>query len=147
MANARLNQSPREAYVSIGVNAQLDQAVREAYVNIPPGLVLIYGGNFQDCVANPLALGFVTVKLVSDSQENFISNGQVFAGVRQVFPLDMTGNVAGTQYLWANQALLPNDSYYLFNVFDQNGVQVWRYPLSGQIPNVTSYNLSSLLRS
>lgn len=107
----------------------------------------VYGGNFQDCQANPVTNGYLTVRLVSDSEQTTTGNGEVYSGVRKILHLDMTGNVAGTEYLWSNLLLNPVGSYYVFDLFDATGVRLWQAPLTGTIPNQATYNLAGLIRN
>jgi hypothetical protein len=149
MATNRLTQVNTEAVVSNNSNVQLTQVSTEIVCSVSYGLVQIFGGNFQDCQANPIANGYLTVRLISDSEETIISNGQVYSGKRVEFPLDMTGNVpsAPAYYLWSNATLSPSGSFYEFQLYDSTGILLWISPLTGVIPDQSSYNLAGLLRS
>jgi hypothetical protein len=149
MATNRLTQVNTEAVVSNNANVQLTQVSTEIVCSVSYGLVKIFSGNFQDCQGNPIANGYLNVRLISDSHETFTGNGEIYSGRKLAFPLDMTGNVPLTPayYLWSNATLSPSGSFYEFQLYDATGIQLWISPLTGVIPDQSSYNLAGLLRS
>lgn len=146
MSNARVDQLVRESYLRQAVNARVDQLVREVWVHTVVGLVQVIGGNFQDPSSAPIANGTLVVQLVSDSQESS-GPAQVVAGVKTTIPLDNTGNVSGTHFLWSNISMAPTGSYYSFQLYDQTGILCWRKPLIGVIPDQPTYDLALLLQN
>jgi len=102
--------------------------------------IQIVGGGFQDSLGNAVSNGTMTLRLISDQQ--IPSTGQTVAGVLINVPLDASGNVKGTVYVWPNDVMQDTTSYYVVNVYNANGQLVWG-PQVQQILSVPSpYNLT-----
>lgn len=84
------------------------------------------GGQFQDSQGNVLELGYLTMKLSQDEETN---DSLICSGIEIRIQLDSNGNVASSastpaapnQYCWANDVLLPVNSYYMVTGYTANG--------------------------
>lgn len=89
------------------------------------------GGAFQDTEGNLLVNGYLTMKLSQD--ENISGVGNVCAGVEVRIQLDSDGNVASSsstppvsdQYVWANDVMLPVNSFYKVTGYTVQGQPAW----------------------
>jgi len=95
-------------------------------------LTQITGGNFQDAEGNPVANGFLTLELCSDSQSTS-PLAQVVGGLVTKIPLDNNGNIAGTALVFPNDTLNPANSCYLVEVFREDGTRAWKSPQYQQV--------------
>jgi hypothetical protein len=99
----------------------------------------IINGAWQDCLGNPLALGYLTFRLNTDGQ----SGVQVSAGRLVTVPLDSSGNIAGTVLLWPNDQLAPAGSTYSVIAYTAKGQPAWRNPKFSLPSGVGSYDFSA----
>lgn len=84
----------------------------------------IINGGWQDALGNPLALGYLTFRLITDGQ----SGVQVAAGRLVTVPLDDDGNISGTVLLWTNDSLVPAGTTYSIIAYTAQGQPVWQNP-------------------
>jgi len=80
-------------------------------------------GQFQDIVGQPIANGYLEVKLSANVQES-INNTQITAQTTR-FPLDNNGNIVN-MFLWANNVLSPTNTFYKVQGFTSDGTQFWK---------------------
>jgi hypothetical protein len=86
-------------------------------------------GNFQFPNGAPVANGTVTLLLSWDSSESITSpDGVVVASELMSFALDENGSIVPAS-IWGNTEL-SGSTYYIVNVYDQNGVPVLKAPLT-----------------
>jgi len=79
----------------------------------------LVGGNFSTFLGQPLSSGYLILELSHDGQGS--GNTQIVAGTKTTVPLDMTGNVAGTVSVWANDTLPPAGSFYWGEIHASDG--------------------------
>jgi hypothetical protein len=84
--------------------------------------IQITGGGFQDILGNALANGYLIFEL---SKPTSVNGVYICDGVKIKVTLDSSGNVAGTQYLWGNDAMTPSDSYYRVTAYSAQGQPAW----------------------
>jgi len=90
-------------------------------------MIGIYGGNFQFFNGAVVANGTLTLQLSWDSSESVTTPGGIVVSAERVsYTLDLTGNLPLTQ-IWSN-AELSVPTYYVVNVYDKNGVPVFKAP-------------------
>lgn len=79
--------------------------------------------NFQNADGTPVANGVLRIRLVQDEQ-NSVTNTQLTYNFTD-FPLNSSGN-SGTITLPVNSGftLLPSLSYYIYEVYNNNGLKV-----------------------
>lgn len=109
----------------------------------------IINGAWQDSLGNPLALGYLTFRLNTDSlyQGILIANAQIVAGRLVNVPLDGDGNIAGTVFLWPNDHLHPAGSTYGIRAYTTKGQEVWRC-LKFSLPSgAGAFDFSSFVNS
>lgn len=85
------------------------------------------GGNFQDCLGNPIANGTITFELMGDFATNFeVLPIQVCPGFKVTFTLNSSGSLTFPfgGALWGNDKI-PGTSYYLVSVYTAEGELVW----------------------
>jgi hypothetical protein len=95
-----------------------------------PTKTMLYGGNFQDSMGNLLVNGYLTMKLSADEEVN---DSLICSGIVIRIQLDSNGDVASSsstptapdQYVWANDLMLPVNSYYQVTGFTANGQIAW----------------------
>jgi len=92
-------------------------------------------GVFQDAAGNPLALGYLTVRLNTDAVSN--DGDQVSAGIIVTVPLDANGLISGSAQFWPNNQLTPTDTVYIIKAYTARGQLVWEYQTSS-LPTTTS---------
>ncbi|SRR6266851_6179781 len=103
----------------------------------------IIQGFFQDALGNPLAFGFLNIRLNTDATTG---STQVSAGIITRVPLDAVGNVSGIVVLWPNDQLSPAKTVYVLSAYDFRNQLVWKgeltlataaapYPLQGGLTN------------
>ena len=80
------------------------------------------GGSFQDSEGNLLSGGYLTMRL---NQDGVVNTSQVCAGIKITITLDGYGSVIAGQYVWANDVLLPTNSYYVVTAYTANGQIAW----------------------
>ena len=85
------------------------------------------GGGFQDGEGNPLALGYLKMKLNQDASVSGVGN--ICSGVEITIQLDVNGNVVTSpaQSVWANTGgvLSPINTYYKVTGYTQEGQRAW----------------------
>lgn len=81
----------------------------------------IVGGNWQDPLGSPLALGYITFQINKDATTGSV---QVNAGQIVSNPLDSSGNVNGTFNIWPNDQLTPV-TVYKIKAYTAKGLLVW----------------------
>ena len=87
--------------------------------------VLVYGGNFQDALGNPLANGYLTFRLNTDAMVANSPNVQVTAGRVVNVTLGPDGNVYGAFPIWGNDAMTPSNTVYIVKAYSAAGELVW----------------------
>lgn len=95
---------------------------------MPSTKVQLSGGAFQDALGNVVANGYMLMQLSQDSQVTGASpEVQVVAGNVIKILLDSNGNVQASpaQYIWPNDVLTPQNTYYTVSVYNTNGQLVW----------------------
>ena len=90
-----------------------------------PNTVQLIGGNFQDSEGNPLANGYLELKLNQDALVTGVGN--ICSGITITILLDVNGTVISSpaQYVWANDQMLPVNSYYRVTGFTAAGQMAW----------------------
>src|SRR2546429_9936786 len=102
--------------------------------------VLLTGGGFQDILGVPLANGYLIFELNKPTSVSGI--GYICDGVKVKVTLDSSGNVAGTQYLWGNDAMTPSDSYYRVTAYTAQGQPAWG-PNNQQITGTGAFDIGT----
>jgi hypothetical protein len=105
----------------------------------------VVGGAFQDALGNPVALGYMLFELSQDAQVN--STTQLGAGRVITIKLDSSGNVAGTQSVWPNDALSPAGTFYNVSVYTANGQLVWGPNAQQVLSTPSPYNIGAWVPS
>ncbi len=90
----------------------------------------LVGGSFQDSQGNLLANGYLTMRL---SQDEEVVDSLICSGITIRIQLDSVGNVASSsstpsapnQFVWANDVMLPVNSYYKVTGFTASGQIAW----------------------
>jgi hypothetical protein len=101
----------------------------------------IIGGNFQDALGNPLALGYVTFQLSVDAVT--LGGQQIAAGRIVTVDLDSSGNADGSMSLWSNDYMNPVTTVYKIKAYNAAGLQAW--VSENRIPDGTpTFDLGSL---
>lgn len=87
--------------------------------------VQLEGGAFQDAAGNPLADGYLLMRLSQDGVVN--SDEQVASGIELKIALDSSGNVVTSpaQYVWPNDVITPSGTFYTVSAYTANGELVW----------------------
>lgn len=87
-------------------------------------LVQLTGGKFQDAQGNVLTNGYLTMAL---SQDEEVNDSLICSGVTVRVQLDANGSVVTSpaQYAWANDQMLPVNSFYKVTGFTQAGQPAW----------------------
>lgn len=138
MANARLDQMLREAFITQDSNALICQFVREAWVPVE-FLIQVMGGAFQDALSRPIAGGTMTVRLPEDARAPL---GQMMSNVVAKTTTDSSGNIVPI-FLWNSAALIAGsgrDSFYILTLYTAGGQACWKTYLTLPVsPN--PYNL------
>lgn len=88
-------------------------------------------GVFQDVAGNPLALGYLTVRLNKDAVT--ATGDQISAGIVVTVPLNADGFIAGAAMFWPNNQLTPTDTVYIIKAYTARGQFVWEYQ-TGTLP-------------
>src|SRR5208282_746165 len=101
---------------------------------------LIYGGNFQDALGNPLANGYLTFRLNTDAM-NSSSAVQVCASRVVNVTLGPDGNVYGAYPIWSNSTLTPSGTVYAVRAYSASGQLVWDNQMT--IPNTSTFDLGT----
>src|SRR5271166_602074 len=94
---------------------------------MPATKTQLIGGSFEDAAGNLLANGYLKMRLNQDG--NVASVGNVCAGIEITIQLDSAGNVASSsstptapdQFVWANDVILPVNSFYKVTGYAANG--------------------------
>jgi hypothetical protein len=88
---------------------------------------VLTGGAFQDGEGNPLALGYLTMKLNQDASVSGVGN--ICSGIEIMIQLDVNGNVVAspTQSVWANTGgvLAPINTFYKVTGYTAAGQRAW----------------------
>jgi hypothetical protein len=90
-----------------------------------PTTTQLIGGNFQDSEGALLALGYLTLEL---SQDETISGvGNICSGLTIKILLNSSGSVSTSpaQYVWGNDFMVPNNSYYKVTGYSAAGQPCW----------------------
>lgn len=96
------------------------------------------GGKFQAADGNPLAGGYLTIKLSTDAMSPV---GQVIAGVGVMVPLGSDGNVSGAFALWSTELLDSTQPvFYVVTAYTADGQKCWG-PWQEVLPNVATYDI------
>lgn len=92
---------------------------------MPATKTQLTGGNFQDSEGNVLNLGYLKMRLSQD--EEVTSVGQIGAGIVITINLNSSGSVdtVTPQYVWANDVMLPANSFYVVTGYKSNGQIAW----------------------
>lgn len=101
----------------------------------------ITGGGFQDALGNILANGYLLFELSQDAQVN--GTTQIAAGYTVRINLDSSGNVATSpaQFIWPNDVLSPNGTFYLVSAFSTIGQLVWGPNAQQVLSTPSPYNI------
>lgn len=83
---------------------------------------LVYGV-FQDALGNPLAFGYLTVRLVTDAVAS--DGSQVVAGRLVKVPLDGSGLISGSAEFWPCDQLTPAGTYVI-KAYTAKGQLAWQ---------------------
>jgi hypothetical protein len=91
----------------------------------------LIGGSFQDSEGNILVNGYLDFELNQDSSVTGVGN--ICSGITIRITLDSDGNVASStstppatnQFIWANDVLLPANSFYSVTGFTAAGQPAW----------------------
>ncbi len=120
----------------------IDQQLALLVVKRIIDLVQLVGGAYQDFLGNPLANGYLVLRLSHDGQS--ATPNQVVAGLTQRITLNSSGQISPAVAIYSNTGLLPANSFYLVRVYAADGTEV--VPLSKiTIPNTpTPVNLATL---
>lgn len=94
-------------------------------------LTQLIGGSFQDSEGNLLVDGYL--EFVLNQDESITGVGNIASGVAIRIQLDSVGNVASSsstppatnQFIWANDVMLPVNSYYRVTGFTKAGQIAW----------------------
>jgi hypothetical protein len=99
-------------------------------------------GTFQNPQGNPLANGYLIMRLSHDGQSGAPS--QVVSGLSQRINLTANGQINPAVAIYSNTGLLPANTFYHVRAYDANGTEV--IPLSQiTIPNTpTPVDLATL---
>jgi len=90
-------------------------------------MIGIFGGGFQFPNGAVVASGTLTLQLSWDSPEAVTTPGGIVVSAERIsYTLDLTGNLPLT-YIWSN-AELSVPTYYIVNLYDKNGVPVFKAP-------------------
>jgi hypothetical protein len=81
-------------------------------------------GVFQDALGNPLALGYLLIRLNIDAVSN--DGSQVSAGRVVRVQLDANGLVDGVADFWPNDELTPSGTVYIVKAYTAQGQFVWQ---------------------
>lgn len=87
----------------------------------------ITGGGFQTPSGEPLAFGYLLMRLNTDATTGV---DQICAGRIVNIPLDAFGNILGTILIWPNDILSPANTVYVTQAFSAAGLKVWESELS-----------------
>jgi hypothetical protein len=82
-------------------------------------------GQFQDITGQPIANGYLEVKLSANAQASVGGNQLTLQTMR--FPLDNNGNILN-MCLWANNTISPANTFYKVQGFTSAGLQFWKTP-------------------
>ncbi len=91
-------------------------------------------GVFQDAEGNPLALGYLTVRLNTDAVSD--AGDQVSAGIVVTVPLDVNGRIAGAAEFWPTDQLTPSGTIYIVKAYTARGQFVWESQTG--LPTITN---------
>lgn len=124
---------------SAGGNVRLNQ---EVLLLLTPPIITFatvsVTGRFVDCLGNPVANGYVTLRLSEDVCVTG-SSLHLTAGSTSKVPLDANGTMLTTQ-LWANSLMSPSGSYYTINVFTHTGAQAFPTSRTFTLPATPNTN-------
>jgi hypothetical protein len=99
------------------------------------------GGAFQDVSGNPLANGFLLMKISQDGQVNY--GTQVCAGSVLKVLLDANGNVLSSpaQFAWPNDVIYPSGTFYNVSAYSAEGQLVWGPNAQQVLSTPSPYNI------
>lgn len=100
--------------------------------------VQLIGGPFQDALGNPLANGFLIMRLQHDAVA--LNTGQIVGNISIRIPLDANGKIQGTVsgpavMVWPTDTLLPAGIKYRIWAYDSSNRLAWDNP---QLQSVNS---------
>jgi hypothetical protein len=105
---------------------------------------VLTGGAFQDSEGNPLALGYLTMKLSQDAAVSGV--GVICSGIEITINLDVNGNVVASpaQSVWANTGgvLSPVNTFYKVTGYTAKGQRAFG-PSNQQVAAGATFNLGS----
>ena len=154
--NVRLNQEVLQIAVknltatgSGKGNTRLNQAALLLLtpVNLNALKIQLIGGPFQDALGNPLANGYLIMRLQHDAAAPF--NAQIVGNMAVKIPLDANGYVQGTFtgaqiFIWPNDVLVPAGGTYLIWAYDANNRLAWDNPQVQQVLSTPNpYNVNN----
>lgn len=89
--------------------------------------VQLAGGGFQDISGNLLVNGYLLMELSQDAVVPNTPASQVVSGYTVKISLDSSGNVVSSpaQYVWPNDVLVPNSTFYNVSGYTAEGQLVW----------------------
>jgi len=111
-------------------------------------VTIVVGGAFQDSEGNVLSDGTLSWVLNRDAYTDSSLATLVCAGQRIEWPLDVNGNIPGTQTLWPNDQLLDvwnltTDTFYTLSAFTADGQLAWG-PNVIYVPTAEFFNITSV---
>jgi len=103
----------------------------------------VSGGGFQDALGNVVANGYMLFSLSQDSQVN--GSTQIAAGYTVKINLDSSGNIitSPAQYVWPNDVLTPNGTFYNVSVYSAVGQLVWGPNAQQVLSSPSPYNVGA----
>lgn len=106
-------------------------------------LVQLTGGGYSDFLGNPLANGYLKMRLNTPS-EVYSTGSEIIEGSEISFTiqLDSNGNVVTGQYVFANSSLTPNTSQYIVQAFAADGTTA-SAPQTVTVPADLVYSISN----
>jgi hypothetical protein len=111
---------------------------------MPATKTQLLGGGFQDSLGNPLANGYLKMKLSQDATVSGV--GIVCSGIELTILLDVNGNVVTSpaQSVWANTGgvLSPINTYYKVTGYTAEGQRAFG-PNNQQVGSGATFNLGS----
>jgi hypothetical protein len=105
--------------------------------------VQLSGGAFQDVAGNPLANGFLLMRLSQDGQVN--TSTEVCAGWVFKVLLDASGNVSSSppQSVWPNDVISPSGTFYNVSAYSAEGQLVWGPNAQQVLSTPSPYNIGA----
>jgi hypothetical protein len=87
----------------------------------------LVGGSFQDSAGNYLANGWIVLELSAPAKDLATQTIQVCNSASIKLMLDEGGSIVQTPlpYIWANNLMLPQSTYYTARVYSSRGQLAW----------------------